>query len=98
VTDRPPPADIVSGSEPGITFDQTTIPAWVCSACGAVSTAVDGGNHGELAHPARRNPALTCHAAPMWDHERWCIRPKGHDGDHWTPSHGGGRWWPGGAA
>ena len=35
-------------------------------------------------HPATRNPELTCHAAPPWDHERICVRAKGHEGDHWT--------------
>lgn len=49
--------------------------------------------HASLAHPAVRNPELTCQEAPPWDHERWCVRPKGHDGEHWTPSFGGGRWW-----
>lgn len=56
-------------------------------------------DHLTFAHPAARNPEVTCHARALWDHERWCTRPKGHehvDGDpgHWTPSFGGGRWWP----
>lgn len=50
--------------------------------------------HVTLGHPAVRNPATTCQAAPTWDHERWCVRPVGHDDrGHWTPSFHGGHWW-----
>lgn len=43
-------------------------------------------------HPAWRNPEIACQAREMSD-DRWCVRPKGHDGDHWTPSFNGGFGW-----
>lgn len=48
--------------------------------------------HHRFAHPAHRNPELTCHAIQA-SHDGWCVRPKGHEGQHWTPSFFGGIWW-----
>ena len=59
--------------------------------------------HIALWHQASRNPELTCHAGYEVDrldfrtkvtiYNSWCVRPKGHEGKHWTPSAGGGMEW-----
>ena len=97
------PDDVVGGADPayGDTIKVEIVKAakTTCK-CGFSTVVVLGSgdsiqmiDHLRLAHPAVRNPELTCHATPMWDHERWCVRAKGHDGDHWTPSINGGAYW-----
>lgn len=85
------PADVIEGPVPGARLDATTVQAvrLTCSMCGwsgvfAASDADDARQHLTLAHPARRDPAVTCQQT--WVTSGWCLRPKGHDGDHWTPS------------
>jgi hypothetical protein len=94
------PSDVVDGPDPNVTVTSHPVDVveWRCSCGYHLWTGVDAPNpmdqHLFLIHPARRNPDLTCQAAPPWDHERWCLRAKGHEGVHWTPSGGDGMEWP----
>lgn len=93
---RPEPEDVVTGIDPWATLVELeeTVTRYFCRCTFNTYDEHKMAQHRLFAHPAHRNAALTCHAAPMWDHERWCLRPKDHDGDHWTPSFNGGKWWP----
>lgn len=99
-----PPNDVVTGPDPTVGVVTTTeiVFRLRCGGCTFEVLSEDEDDprmleHRTFAHSAVRNPAITCQAAPPWDHERWCVRPKGHeqrdDLGHWTPSFGGGRWW-----
>ena len=88
------PDDVVQGSDPEFSCYRTVrVVAYECPCGYRTYTTDDRAMHGFLAHPASRNPDLTCQATAPWDHERWCIRAKGHEGDHWTPSAAGGAEW-----
>lgn len=98
------PGDIVDGPDPGVGVVVGTEIVFRLR-CGGCTFELFSENeddpqmldHRAIAHSARRNPKITCQAAPPWDHERWCIRPTGHEHrdelGHWTPSFNGGRWW-----
>lgn len=58
--------------------------------------------HIAIWHQARHNPELTCHTGHGEAHiyrdgkqefKSLCVRPKGHDGKHWTPGWTGGFEW-----
>lgn len=93
------PDDRVEGPDPAFDRIAETILAYrLTCKCGwsilcEFPTSNEMENHSRWAHPAYRNPELGCHAAPVFDHDRWCVRPKNHEGDHWTPSVGGGFRW-----
>lgn len=94
------PNDVVSGPDPTFVVDVADVRAFrLRCACGftVLGERPDWSrinDHLERAHPASRNPTITCHARPPWDHERWCTRRLLHDDDHWTPTMGGGLRWP----
>lgn len=88
------PDDVVTGAAPGVRMVAETVQALklTCSACGqhGVFSADEdpmryAEEHLHVRHPASRDPAVTCHAESVSG--GWCTRPKGHIGDHWTPSH-----------
>jgi hypothetical protein len=99
---RPDIPAYVDGVDPSLDPAETVTVAALRCPCGTLVTGATVDiitasmeQHRFIAHNASRNPEITCQAVPPWDHERWCLRPKGHTGDHWTPGAGGGRWWHG---
>jgi hypothetical protein len=96
------PVDALNGPDPTVHVHREA--QWIDVArcdCGWTLAHVDAAmldkaveEHQYFGHPAYRNPAIGCQAAPPWDHERWCTRPVGHDGPHWTIDFNGGRYWP----
>lgn len=102
MADRTAPADHISGADPAITVTAASGEAVVvrCSACTWADAYIDedaatnaARHHHLFAHPAYRNPDITCLVREMGD-DRICVRAKDHDGDHWTPSFHGGLFWP----
>jgi hypothetical protein len=87
------PADMVDGHDPAFRLAAVRLTGRRCT-CGYQDIVERMENHLRFAHPACRNPEIGCQEPAPWDHERWCFRPKGHEGDHWTPSFNGGRAWP----
>jgi hypothetical protein len=98
-----PAADAIDGADPGVGYIGAEVTAYrlTCD-CGVSLLHVSRADaieaweeHHRFGHPAYRNPAIACQATPIYDHERWCIRPKDHEGPHWTPSYApAGSWWP----
>jgi len=88
------PDDQVDGPDPAFNYRTLQVSAVGCD-CGYVCLDINEMHqHLRFAHSAGRNPEITCQAPATWDHERWCVRAKGHDGKHWTPLFHGGMWWP----
>lgn len=92
------PADVVLGVDPRFSLTDLTLPGKQCT-CEYKGTVEDMEQHLALAHPASRNPEITCQEPADWNSDRWCVRAKDHpagdgNGGHWTPTHvGGGKSW-----
>lgn len=102
------PADQVVGGDPTVIVDITggftpqtgfvyvarcRCCTWADAFLDEAKARADAAGHHTFGHPAWRNPELTCQATPNGDHERWCVRPKGHEGSHWTPTGSDGVEW-----
>lgn len=94
------PADVVLGVDSRFVLTDVVLPGKHCT-CTYEGTVDEMEEHLRLAHPASRNPEVTCQETAFWDGQRWCVRAKGHPvepgngaGGHWTPTHvGGGKFW-----
>lgn len=93
------PEDVVYGVDPRFVLTDITLPGKQCT-CEYVGSAEQMAEHLKIAHPASRNPEITCQETAPWNTLRWCARPKDHPADqggtggHWTPTYtGGGRYW-----